>query len=263
MVALGSGLFIFLLLPIAALFLASSPSELWVALQHPLVLPALALSARTTCFSLAIIVVTGTPLAWFLARTHARWARIIEPVVELPIVIPPAVMGIALLLAFGRHGLLGPFLSNFGPSIPFTSVAVIMAQVLVAAPFYVQSATTGFRSVDEDLLLVARTLGASPVGAFLRVAVPVALPSLVGGAALSWARAIGEFGATLLFAGNFPGRTQTMPLSIYSALHSDIRVATAIAIVLAIIAFATLLAARVGRNWFLYGTRTSGRGTRT
>lgn len=244
-IALALGLLVFLLLPIVALGLASSPGELWAALQHPMVLPALWLSAWTTAIALALVIATGTPLAWLLARARGPWARVIETAVELPIVIPPAVMGIALLLAFGRQGLLG----GLGVALPFTPAAVIVAQVVVAAPFYVQSAAAGFRGVDDDLLLVARTLGASPRRAFLRVAVPLAVPALVNGAALAWARALGEFGATLLFAGSFPGRTQTMPLAIYAALEADVRVATAIALVLAAAAFGTLLLARGARRW--------------
>ena len=245
--ALGLGLLGFLLLPIAALGLSSSPGELLAALQHPLVLPALGLSAWTTAITLTVVIVAGTPLAWLLARARGPWARVVETAVELPIVIPPAVMGIALLLAFGRQGLLG----GLGVALPFTPAAVIVAQVVVAAPFYVQSAAAGFRGVDDDLLLVARTLGASPRRAFLRVAVPLSLPALVNGAALCWARALGEFGATLLFAGSFPGRTQTMPLAIYAALEADVQVATAIALVLALLAFGTLLAARAARRWLV------------
>lgn len=241
--ALGLGLLVFLLLPVGALVLASSPAELVAALSHPMVRPALGLTAWTTTLSLVVVLVTGTPLAWMLARTRGPWARAIETAVELPIVIPPAVMGIALLLVFGRQGLLG------GLDLPFSPAAVIVAQVVVAAPFYVQSAAAGFRSIDDDLLLVARTLGASPRRAFLRVAVPLSLPAIINGAALCWARALGEFGATLLFAGSFPGRTQTMPLAIYAALEADVRVAGAIALVLAVIAFVTLLAARAARRW--------------
>lgn len=243
--ALGVGLLVVLLLPIVALGLASSPAQLWAALSHSAGRTSGWPSAWTTTVALAVILVAGTPLAWTLARSRGPWACAIETAVELPIVIPPAVMGIALLLVFGRQGLLG----GVGLALPFTSTAVVVAQVVVAAPFYVQSATAGFRGVDEDLLLVARTLGASPRRAFLRVAVPLSLPALVSGAALGWARALGEFGATLLFAGNFPGRTQTMPLAIYAALEADVRVATAIALVLALLAFATLLTARATRRW--------------
>jgi len=234
-----------LVLPFAALALASSPSDLVEGLRHPLFGPALWLSARTTVVSLAIVVGLGTPLAWWLATSPRRRRRAVEMAVDLPIVVPPAVVGIALLATFGRQGLLGPVLEAAGVSVPFSTAAVILAQVVVAAPFYVQAATAAFREVDLDLLLVARTLGASRLGAFGRVAVPVALPGLLGGAALAWARAIGEFGATLLFAGNLPGRTQTMPLAIYGALEVDVRVAISLSLVLALIAALLLLALRV------------------
>jgi molybdate transport system permease protein len=193
---------------------------------------------------MAIVVGTGTPLAWWLAVAPARRTRWIELLVDLPIVVPPAVVGIALLQTFGRSGLLGGALEVVGVRVPFTTLAVVLAQVVVSAPFYVQSAAAAFRRVDPDLLIVARTLGQSPSGAFLRVAVPLATPGLIGGAALSWARALGEFGATLLFAGNLPGTTQTMPLAIYSALESDVRVAVALSLVLAAMAILLLLGLR-------------------
>jgi molybdate transport system permease protein len=242
---LGAGLLAFLVLPLVALLLAGSPGDLRDALTDPIVPAALRLSAWTSAASLALVVVGGTPLAWFLARRRGPWVRAVESIVELPIVLPPAVVGIALLLAFGRRGLLGPLLEGVGLPIPFTPMAVVMAQVIVAAPFYIRSAAAAFRSVDDDLLLVARTLGSSPTSAFLRVAVPLSLPGITSGMALCWARAIGEFGATLLFAGNLPERTQTMPLAIYAALEADVKVATAIALVLALLAFATLVVARV------------------
>ncbi len=243
--ALALTLVALLILPVVALVLASSPTEISTGLRHPLFGPALSLSARTTLVSLAIVVGTGTPLAWWLATTRHRATRAVEILVDLPIILPPAVVGVALLEAFGRSGLLGPALNLLGVSLPFTTVAVVMAQVVVSAPFYVQAATAAFRKVDPDLMTVARTLGASPGFAFFRVALPVARPGLLGGAALSWARSIGEFGATLLFAGNLSGRTQTMPLAIYTALESDVQVALALALVLASIAVALLLALRV------------------
>lgn len=222
-----------LAIPLIALAGASSPADIAEGARHPLFGPALWLSARTTVASLVIVVIAGTPLAWWLANRTSRRARIVELIVDLPIVIPPAVMGIALLQTFGQQGFFGPVLSALGVHVPFTTGAVIVAQTVVSAPFYVQAAAVGFRRVDEDLLIVARTLGHSPAGAFFRVVVPLALPGLVAGAALSWARALGEFGATLFFAGNFTGSTQTMPLAIYTALESDTRVAVALALVLA------------------------------
>ncbi len=234
-----------LALPLVALILASSPADLRAGLSDPLFRRALGLSARTTGLSVILTVLAGTPLAWWLAvgpRRSTRWAEVL---VDLPIVLPPAVVGIALLQTFGRTGLLGGQLEALGLRIPFTTAAVVLAQVVVAAPFYIQSAASAFRRVDGDLLLVARTLGHSPRSAFVRVALPLALPGLIGGAALAWARALGEFGATLLFAGNLPGTTQTMPLAIYTALESDVRVALALALALAGASVVLLLGLRL------------------
>ncbi|MGE4619203.1 MAG: ABC transporter permease, partial [Planctomycetota bacterium] len=165
-----------LVIPLIAISTASSPGELLAGVNDPLFLPALWLSARTTLFTLAITIVLGTPLAWWLARCSGSRLRWIEWMVDLPIVLPPAVVGIALLQAFGRSGMMGSTLESFGWQIPFTTVAVVLAQIVVAAPFYIQSAASAFRRVDDDLLLVARTLGQSPVGSFFRVALPLALP---------------------------------------------------------------------------------------
>lgn len=233
-----------LVIPLIAISTASSPGELLEGVNHPLFIPALWLSARTTLFTLAITIVFGTPLAWWLARCSGNRLRWIEWMVDLPIVLPPAVVGIALLQTFGRSGMMGSTLDSFGWQIPFTTVAVVLAQIVVSAPFYIQSAASAFRRVDADLLLVARTLGQSPIGAFFRVALPLALPGLISGAALCWARALGEFGATLLFAGNLPGTTQTMPLAIYMALESDVRTALALSLVLAAVAVLLLFALR-------------------
>ncbi len=159
--------------------------------------------------------------------------------------IPPAVIGVALLQTFGRRGLLGPSLDAVGVAVPFTESAVMLAQVVVSAPFFVQAAANAFRKVELDLLIVARTLGASRATAFFRVALPVALPGLVVGASLAWARSLGEFGATLLFAGNMPGETQTMPLAIFSALEADVRVAVVFSLVLAGLGAVLLLTLRL------------------
>ena len=244
-VGLAMVLLTLLAVPLLALVLSASPAAILAGATDRLFAPALSLSLRTTAVSLAITVLTGTPLAWWMATSNSRAVRAVDLLVDLPIVIPPAVVGVALLLAFGRRGLLGPSLEALGISIPFTVVAVIMAQVIVSAPFYVQAAANAFRKVEPDMLIVARTLGASPAAAFFRIAVPVALPGLVAGAALAWARALGEFGATLLFAGNLSGRTQTMPLAIYAALESDIRLAAAFSLVLAGFGMVLLFSLRI------------------
>ena len=241
---LGALLVAFLVLPLLALFVGTPLADLAAGLKHPLVWPALRLSLVTTTVSLAIIVLLGTPLAWALARSQHRSARVLETVLQLPIVVPPSVAGVALLFAFGRRGLLSGWLYAEGWSVAFTTAAVVLAEVFVSAPFYVQAATSAFRRVDPRLLLVARTFGASPLRVFLRVGVPLAAPGLVAGAALSWARALGEFGATLMFAGNLEGRTQTLPLAIYTALESDIRAAQALSMVLVAAALALLLSVR-------------------
>ena len=248
--ALGLSLLVLLCLPVLALGISASPAEVLGATQDPLFLSALWLSLRTTLLSLGWIVLTGTPLAWWLSRTRSWSGRAVELLISLPIVIPPAVVGVGLLQAFGQQGVLAPILRGIGVQIPFTPLAVMIAQVVVAAPFYVQAAVSAFREVNPDLLTVARTLGASPTAAFFRVAVPMALPGLVAGASLAWARALGEFGATLLFAGSLPGRTQTLPLAIFAALETDVRLAVVFSLVLAVFGVGLLLSLR-GAPWLL------------
>jgi molybdate transport system permease protein len=190
------------------------------------------------------VVLFGTPLAWILARAKRPLANFIEVLVRLPAVIPPAVAGVALLLAFGRRGLLARWFYPQGYSLAFTTLAVIMAEVFVSAPFFVQAATSALRRVDEGCIVVARTLGASDLRVFFRIALPLAAPGLLAGAAMSWARALGEFGATLMFAGNSAGVTQTLPLAVYAALESDLQAAQALSILLVTIAFSVLLLIR-------------------
>lgn len=250
--AIAALLLLLLALPLLALALGSSPAELWAGLQHPVVAPALRLSLWTTSWSLLLSVVLGTPLAWLLAGADGRagprrpsaWIRAVETLVQLPVVMPPAVAGVALLMAFGRHGLLGAALEPAGLTLSFTTAAVVLAEVFVAAPFYVQGALSAFRAVDPSLALVARSFGATPLRVLLGVALPVAAPGLLAAAAMCWARALGEFGATLMFAGSLPGRTQTLPLAIYAALEEDVRAAQALAVVLVLVALCLLLAVR-------------------
>jgi molybdate transport system permease protein len=242
----SAALLLLITVPLVALFFTTTPRELVAGLGNPLVGPALRLSLLTTTTSLALVVLCGTPLAWVLAGRRTPVSRFIETVTQLPVVLPPAVAGVALLLAFGRRGLLGPALAAAGLGVPFTTAAVVLAESFVAAPFYVQAAITAFRALDPDLVLVARALGASRPRVFLTVAVPIAAPGLAGGAALTWARALGEFGATLMFAGNLTGRTQTLPLAVYTALESDLAAAQALSIILVVVAFALLAAIRAG-----------------
>jgi len=241
---LGALLVAFLALPIIALFGTLSLSDMQVGLQRSLVWPALRLSVLTTLCSLVFVISLGTPLAWTLADRRGRFSGMIETVMQLPIVIPPAVAGVAMLLAFGRRGLMAGLLYPRGESVSFTTAAVIMAEVFVSAPFYVQAAISAFRRIDPRWITVAKTFGASELQVLFRVALPLSAPALVAGAAMSWARALGEFGATLMFAGNLEGRTQTLPLAIYTALESDMRAAQALAIVLVVFAFGLLLLIR-------------------
>ncbi|HWE23231.1 MAG TPA: ABC transporter permease [Myxococcales bacterium] len=234
----------FLLLPVVALVTTLRWADFVGGLRNPLLAPALRLSLLTTGSSLTIVVVLGTSLAYWIARNPGRLSRWMEAIAQLPAVIPPAVAGVALLLAFGRRGLLGSWLAAHGIALAFTTEAVIMAEAFVSAPFFVQAAIASFRRVDDNLLVVARTLGASPFRVFLRVALPLAAPGLFAGAAMSWARSLGEFGATLLFAGNLTGRTQTLPLAVYTAMESDLRAAQALSLVMVAVAFAVLLLLR-------------------
>jgi molybdate transport system permease protein len=229
---LGVALLGLLTVPLVALALSVSAEATLAGLRHPLFLPALSLSLQTSLASLSLTVAMGTPLAWWIASSQSKATKVVALLVELPIVIPPAVLGVALLQTFGRQGLLGPFLENIGLAIPFTTQAVIIAQIVVSSPFFIQAATNSFRKVEPDTLIVARTLGSSSALAFFRVVLPISLPGLVTGASLAWARALGEFGATLLFAGNMPGQTQTMPLAIFSALESDVQLAVVFSLVL-------------------------------
>jgi len=248
-VALSAALVVFLTLPVIALLVAASPANLLAGLSHEIVGPALVLSVATTGASLLIIVVCGTPLAWWLARTRSRSARWMETALQLPAVIPPAVAGIALLLTFGRRGLVGGALDRAGLGVAFSAAAVVMAQVFVSAPFYLSSAVVAFARLDDNMLAAARSLGASPARVFFLVALPLSRPGLVAAAAMSWARALGEFGATLMFAGNMAGRTQTLPLAIYSALESDLGAAQALSVVLVAVAFGLLVLLTMIRRW--------------
>lgn len=246
LVALATLPFLFLSAPIAALAWRTLPNGRWIAsLSDPIIIQSLLLSMSTTFVTIASVVVLGTPVAYLLARYRFPGYRLIDTVMDLPMVLPPAVAGLALLMLFGRTGALGQMLGGLGIDIAFTTTAVVLAQGFVSAPFYIRSAKAGFESVDPVLERVAATLGESHVMVFFRVTVPLALPSLVGGAVMAWARALGEFGATIMFAGSFPGRTQTMPLAVYSALERDIWAALTLAMLLVVLSFAALITFRV------------------
>ncbi len=240
---LASLLVLFLSLPLVALVVRALPLGLdaWLA---PATLDALQLSLITASLATLIAFGVGTPVAFLLARENFRGKKIVDTLIDLPMVLPPAVAGLALLMAFGRRGLLGTTLSFFGIELPFTTAAVILAETFVAAPFYVRSAKAGFGAVDRKLEQMSELLGVSSFRTFLRVTLPLAAPLLFGGLLMTWARALGEFGATIMFAGNFPGRTQTMPLAIYSGLETNLDSALALAVFLVIVSFGILFAVR-------------------
>jgi len=241
---------LFLGLPIALLVgRAVLGGSLAVALGSGPVLDALTLSLVTTAISLALTIALATPLAHVLARRRFRGASVVETIVDLPIVLPPSVAGLALLLALGRRGILGAPLAELGIEIPFTVVAVIIAQMFVSAPFFIRAARAGFLGVDRDFEDAARVDGASERQLALAITIPLAAPALASGIVMTWARALGEFGATIMFAGNFEGRTQTLPLVVYGKFQTgDVDASVAAATILILAAFAVLIAVR-GIRW--------------
>jgi molybdate transport system permease protein len=243
-----AGLFaLFLGLPVATLVARSIlDGSLRVALASPEVLDALWLSLVTTAISLVVTVVLGLPLAFVLARRRFWGRGLVEAVVDLPIVLPPSVAGLALLLVFSRAGLLSAPFDFLGITVPFTTVAVILAMVFVSAPFFIRSARTGIAGVDRDLEDAARVDGATEPQLFRSVTIPLAGSALAAGLVMTWARSLGEFGATIMFAGNVQGRTQTLPLVVYSEFQGgDLDASIAAAAILVIAAFGVLLAVRV------------------
>ena len=247
MAALAALFALFLGLPIVTLLArAVLDGSLATAIVSPAVLGALSLSLVTTAISLAITVAFGLPLAFVMARRQFRGKGWLEAIVDLPIVLPPSVAGLALLLVLGRRGLLAEPFEFMGVSIPFTTVAVILAQTFVSAPFFIRSARTGIAAVDRDLDDAARVDGASERQLFRSVTVPLASAALAAGLVMTWARSLGEFGATIMFAGNVEGRTQTLPLVVYAEFQGgDLDASIAAAAILVIAAFGVLVAVRV------------------
>jgi molybdate transport system permease protein len=245
---LAGSFFLFLGVPLAALLLHEPPALLWAAMQQPEVLQALELSIFTTSISTFLTVLFGLPVAFVLARMRFRGRSLLETLVTLPTVFPPVVAGVALLLTFGRFGLVGRYLTPLGIAIPFTTLAVIMAQMFVSSPFFINTAKAGLEQLDTRYELAAYTLRASPFYTFRRVVLPLIRPALLSGMGLAWARALGELGATITFAGNFPGVTQTMPIAVYIAAESDLDTAVALSVVLLAVSFGLLLALRIGRE---------------
>jgi molybdate transport system permease protein len=243
----------FIALPVASLFLKSPLDATIRSMQDPVVIDALRLSLTTSTLTILVVVLMGTPIAYVNARFHYPGKEIADSLIDLPVIMPPAVAGIALLMAFGRMGILGHYLNAFGFCIAFTTLAVVMAQVFVSSPFYIRQAKTSFEDVDMAFENAARTLGASRFYTFFHVILPMASNGLVSGAIMAFARSLGEFGATIMFAGNFQGRTQTMPLAIYTAMQGDLDVSLCLAMILVAISFLVIalvktLTRRVHKN---------------
>jgi molybdate transport system permease protein len=230
----------FLILPLLALLARVQLPLLLQNLSSEEVVQAVSLSLSTSAVTMLATILFGTPLAYLLARRTFRGRGIVDTLIDLPMVLPPAVAGIALLMAFGRRGLLGSYLDSWGLSLAFTTTAVVLAQIFVASPFYIKAATAGFMNVKRELEQAAAIDGASGWRVFRYITAPLAWPALLGGAIMTWARALGEFGATIIFAGNFPGRTQTMPLAIYIGLELELGVALTLSVILLGVSFLVL-----------------------
>lgn len=239
-----AGTILFFVLPLLSLMLRITPGEFMEAILEPDVQSAITLSLITAATATIITVLFGTPLAYLNARVDYPGRTFVETLLDLPIVLPPSVAGIALLVLLGRRGLIGSYLDDIGISVIFTTLAVVIAQVFVAGPLYIRQAKSAFAMVDQVYESAARTLGASPLVTFLSVTIPLAWPGLVSGVILSFARSIGEFGATIMVAGNLPGKTQTMPLAIYGLLQSDLTASIALSLVLIAISCIILILIR-------------------
>jgi molybdate transport system permease protein len=235
---------VFLVLPVVAIFADTSPADLLGSLDDPAARDALWLSLKTTLIALAIILVVGTPAAYVLATRRFRGRAVVQTLVELPLVLPPAAAGIGLLAALGPNGILGGALEDAGIELVLQTAGVVVALVFVASPFYLRQAEAAFAAIPTAVTDASRTLGSGEGATFLRVAIPTARPGLLAGAALAWGRALGEFGATLMFAGSFRGITQTVPLAIYERFAVDFPAALALSAVLVCVSFALLLSVK-------------------
>jgi molybdate transport system permease protein len=243
----------FLVLPVAAIFFRVPPGDLIGALGHGVTRDALLVSLKTSAIAHGCVLVVGTPAAYLLARRRFRGRAIVLSLVELPLVLPPAVAGIALLAAFGRAGLLGGTLDALGVQIPFTQAAVVLAVAFVESPFYFRGAIAAFEAVDATLLDAARTLGAPPARVFARVALPLAAGGLAASSALALARGLGEFGATIIFAGSLQGVTQTLPLAIYAQFEQSFDTALAISALFIVVGAVVLVALKL-YPWFRFAS---------
>ena len=244
LILLAIPLLALIVVPPFALLARTSPGTILRYLGTSAVMQAIVLSLWTSAASLLVTVIFGTPLAYVLGRGKFFGKGVLEVLIDWPIVLPPAVAGIALLMTLGRRGLIGGWLERVGIEIPFTPIAVIIAQTFVSCPYYIKAASVGFSSINQGILDAAALDGASAIQRFADVTVPLAFRSLMVGGALTWSRALGEFGATIIFAGNYPGRTQTMPLAVYIGFEIDIHQALTLAAILLIISFGLLMGIR-------------------
>ena len=244
-------LVMFIVLPLIALLTQVPFSDFVQILKGGQVLQAVSLSLGTCTISTLVTLLAGTPLAYYMARRRSRFSTVLDTVIDLPTVLPPAVAGVALLIAFGRRGLIGAYLAGLGITIPFTQIAVVMAQTFVASPFFIKAAVIGFSNVDRELLQAAALDGADHWQTFRYITVPLAGFSILSGSVMTWARALGEFGATIIFAGNFPGRTQTMPLAIYVGFEIDLKTALTLSFILICFSFVTLISVKLLLNRFV------------
>jgi molybdate transport system permease protein len=235
---------LYLALPVIALIFRTTPGLFISSLRNPDVTGALWLSLVTSVLSLCIVILVGTPFAWVHCKYRYPGKVFVDTLIDLPLVLPPAVAGFALLMLYGRAGLVGSYLTISGISLAFTTLAVIMAQIFVASPFYLRQAKTLFETLDPVYEQTARTLGASPARTFLFVVVPLTASGLVSGAVMTFGRALGEFGATIMFAGNLPGVTQTMPLAVYVGMEGNFNSGLTIAILLVIVSFSLMIIVR-------------------
>lgn len=237
----GLPLLAFLTIPLIALLVWTDADLLRASLARPEVLRAIGLSLKTSLIATGVTLLFGTTLAYALARRTMPLRRLWDTLVDLPMVLPPAVAGVALLVAFGRRGIVGGLLEDWGIHIAFTQAAVVLAQTFVAAPLFIRTAIIGFSAIDSELEEAAKLDGAGERQLFRFVTLPLSRKALLSGAVLTWARALGEFGATIIFAGNFPGRTQTMPLAIYLGFELDLSVALTLSVFLMGASFVTLV----------------------
>lgn len=239
----------FLLLPLSAIFIRPGLAEIVRQLGSDTVLDALTVTLKTSVIAHIIVLAVGTPTAYFLATRRFAGRDLAISVIELPLVLPPAVAGVGMLAAFGQRGLLGDALNVLGLRLPFSQIAVVMAVVFVSAPFHIRGSIGAFEAIDHNVVAAARTLGARPGRVFWRIALPLAASGVGAASTLAFARGLGEFGATIIFAGSFQGRTQTLPLAIYSEFDRDFNRALAIGALLIVVSVIMLLAAKVVPRW--------------